>query len=82
MKSYLNMAMVAAGLLCGAAALAQAPPPMPATDPALAPDPYATTVDTNYTYQTTGWDPSLLLYAGGALAAGSVGLKGVLRKRA
>jgi opacity protein-like surface antigen len=91
MKKTLTAATVAAGLMWSGIALAQAPP-MPGGPPAPAPAPTTTdagaydtgaygTTDAG-TYRTTGWDPSLLLFASGGLAAGSVALKGRLRKRA
>ena len=83
MKQFLSAAFLATGLVIGGVALAQGPP-MPGADPTLAPGAPAPAYDTGtaYDYQTTGWDPTLLLYASGGLALGSVALKGALRKRA
>lgn len=80
MKKLLSVALLSGGLVVSGLALAQAPP-MPGGDPMLDPAPAPMTYDTTYDYQTTGWNPSLLLFMSGGLALGSVALKGALRKR-
>ena len=76
MKRLLFSAVTAAGLTLSLSALAQD------TTTVVTPD--QTTVvtdDMTAAYPTTGWDPSMLMFASGGLAAGSLALKGYLRKR-
>lgn len=78
MKRYLGIGLTVAALIASLSALAQD------TTTVVTPD-QTTVVNDNgsvATYPTTGWDPSMLMAASGALAAGSLGLKGFLRKRA
>jgi hypothetical protein len=78
MKRYLGMGLTIAALTASLSALAQD------STTVVTPDQTTVVSDNGYvaTYPTTGWDPSLLMAASGALAAGSLGLKGFLRKRA
>jgi hypothetical protein len=78
MKKWLAAGLVAGGLALSAPGWAQ-------TAPTYAPNTgaYANPADAGAaTYQTTGWDPSVLAYAGGALGLAALGLKGFLRKEA
>ena len=78
MKKLFVSALTVAGLTLSLSALAQD------TTTVVTPDQTTVVADTGYdttTYPTTGWDPSALLLASSGLAAGSVALKGFLRKR-
>jgi hypothetical protein len=79
MRRYLGLALTVAALTASLSALAQ-------DNATTVVTPDQTTVVSGdgsvATYPTTGWDPSMLMAASGALAAGSLGLKGFLRKRA
>jgi hypothetical protein len=86
MKKTLAAVVLAAAI--GGAAMAQfeaGPPPPPGMDPGFGAAPPATTVDVGVAvdpmYAPTGWDSAAILLAGGGLAAGSLVLKGALRKR-
>jgi hypothetical protein len=79
MKKWLTAGLLAGGLAMTTSGWAQM---MPGAEPA-APGAYANPADTTYaTYQTTGWDPSLIAYAAGGLGLAGLGLKGFLRKGA
>lgn len=77
MKRYLFGVVTTAGLLMSVAAFAQD------TTTVVTPDQTTVVSDTGdvATYPTTGWDPSMLMAASGGLAAGSLALKGFLRKK-
>ena len=77
MKGYLLASLTAAGLLLSLSALAQD------TTTVVTPDQTTVVSDTGEatTYPTTGWDPSMLMAMSGGLGAGSLALKGFLRKR-
>lgn len=80
MKRILGAGVATAGLLACLSAAAQN------TTTVVTPDQTTTVTDTTAgttaaTYPRTGWDPSILMLAGGGLTAGSVALKGLLRRR-
>ena len=77
MKRLLFSVVTVAGLTASLSALAQD------TTTVVTPDQTTVVADTGdaAVYPTTGWDPSALMFASGGLAAGSLALKGFLRKR-
>ena len=79
MKRLLGLTLTAAGLLVSLSAVAQD------TTTVVTPDQTTVVTDAETAayaaYPTTGWDPSLLMLASGGLAAGSLALKGFLRKQ-
>lgn len=85
MKRLLISTATACGLMMSLSALAQDTTTVVTPDQTTVitdPQPDVVAVDPTYAaYPTTGWDPSLLMFASGGLAAGSLALKGFLRKR-